>query len=161
MRPRVSRRALLATTLGAAVGGALAQSARGADYASAAEALAAIEGFEADVERFFLRLTRVVPASRLMIASFRRDRDRHRRHRDRIRRRLGVPWSDTAAASEAPSGSLSELREAQSTLVYAHAEALPALGDSIAVSLLLADMVDVARQLTVIDLWIEAEEARG
>lgn len=158
MSGRISRRSVLVASLGAA---AAAQPALGADYASAADALAAIESFEADVERFFLRLTRTLPASRAMIASFRRDRERHREHRERVRRRLGVPWSETVAASEAPSAALPELREAQSALVYAHAEALPALGDAIAASLLLADMVDLARHLTVIDLWIEAEASRG
>ncbi len=160
MSARVSRRAVLGASLGAATA-AFVQPARGADYATADEALTAIEGFEADVDRLLLRLERTVPASRVVIASFRGDRARHRSHRERIRRRLGLRWSRTAAASEAPSAALSALREAQSALVYAHAEALPALGDAIAVSLLLADLVDLARHLTVIDLWIEAEASRG
>jgi hypothetical protein len=42
--------------------------------------------------------------------------------------------------------------------VHAHAEGLPALRDRAAVDLLARHMVDVAAQLTVIDLWIEAEE---
>jgi hypothetical protein len=158
---QVSRRALLGASLGTTVSTALARPALGADYASAAEALAAIDGLEADVERFLLRLERSVPAARAMAASFRRDRDRHRGHRARVRRRLGLPSSETAAAAEAPAAPLPALRDAQSALVYAHAEALPALGDAIAVSLLLGDLVDLARHLTVIDLWIESEEARG
>jgi len=140
---------------------ALAPPALGADYASADEALAAIEGLEAEVERFLLRLERTAASSRPLVASFRRDRDRHRSHRARVRRRLGLPSSETAAASEAPDAALPALREAQSALVYAHAEALPALGDAVSVSLLLEDMVDLARHLTVIDLWIESEAARG
>lgn len=160
MSRRVSRRAVLGASLGAAMG-AFAPPARGADYATADEALTAIEGFEADVDRLLLRLERIVPASQAMIASFRRDRARQHSHRERIRRRLGLPRSQAAAASAAPSAPLPALREAQSALVYAHAEALPALGDAIAVSLLLADLVDVARHLTVIDLWIETEASRG
>jgi hypothetical protein len=148
-------------SFGAATSMALAPSALGADYASADEALAAIEGLEADVERFLLRLERTVASSRPLVASFRRDRDRHRGHRARVRRRLGLPSSEAAAASEAPDAALPALREAQSALVYAHAEALPALGDAVSVSLLLEDMVDLARHLTVIDLWIESEAARG
>jgi len=131
------------------------------DYASADDALGAIEGFEADVDRYLLRLHRTVPAARAMIESFRRDRERHRTHRVRVRRRLGLGASATAAASEAREAPLDLVREAQSTLVYAHAEALPTLDDSVSVGLLLGDMVDLARQLTVIDLWIEAEAARG
>jgi hypothetical protein len=38
---------------------------------------------------------------------------------------------------------------------------LPALGDPWAVDVLARHLVSSARQLTVIDLWIEAEEARG
>ncbi len=157
----LSRRTALRTALWALALGALPRRARATDYATAADALDAIEGFEAEVERFYLRLDRSVPASRTMIASFRRDREQHRRHRDRVRRRLGLPRSETAAASEAATGALPELREALSALVYAHAEALPALGDAIAVSLLLADLVDLARHLAVVDLWIEAEAARA
>ncbi|HET7293663.1 MAG TPA: hypothetical protein VFM88_14660 [Vicinamibacteria bacterium] len=161
MKRGVSRRAALRSALGALALGAYPARARAADYATAKDALEAIEGFEAGVERFYLRLDRTTPASRLMIASFRRDRHRHRAHRDRIRRRLGVPRPEAAAASESASGALPDLREALSSLVYAHAEALPALGDPVAVSLLLADLVDLARHLTVVDLWIEAEADRG
>jgi hypothetical protein len=158
---RISRRGLLGTSLGTLASLALPRSARGTDYASADEALAAIEGLEADVERFFLRLQRTLPRARAMIASFGRDRERHRRDRARVRRRLGLPWSETAAASEAAEASLQALRDAQSALVYAHAEALPAIGDAVGVGLLLGDLVDLARHLTVIDLWIETEAARG
>jgi hypothetical protein len=66
-----------------------------------------------------------------------------------------------AAADAARSAPLAALREAQSALVYAHAEALPTLDDGVSVGLLLGDLVDLARHLTVIDLWIEAEDARG
>jgi hypothetical protein len=57
--------------------------------------------------------------------------------------------------------SLVALREAQQQLVHAHAEGLPALGDAGAVAVLARHMVDASRHLTVIDLWIEAEELRG
>lgn len=42
--------------------------------------------------------------------------------------------------------------------MHAHAEGLPALRDRAAVDLLARHMVDLAGQLTVIDLWIEREE---
>ncbi len=45
--------------------------------------------------------------------------------------------------------------------MHAHAEGLPALGDAGAVAVLARHMVDASRHLTVIDLWIEAEDVRG
>lgn len=154
----LSRRRLLA---GAAALALCPRRARAADYASAAEALAAIEAFEADVDAYLLRLADAVPASRPMVESFQRDRARHRARRARVRRRLGLQAAAAVAPAAAPAAPLSALREAQSALVYAHAEALPALNDSVAAGLLLGDLVDLARHLTVIDLWIEAEAERA
>jgi hypothetical protein len=138
-----------------------ARRAAAADYASAAEALSSIEGFEAAVHGLLQRLHLAIPAARRMVESFRRDRERHREHRARVRRRLGLAAPAATAPAESAEAPLSALREAQSALVYAHAEALPTLHDSVSVGLLMADMVDLARHLTVIDLWIEAEAARG
>lgn len=160
MSEAVSRRQLLAAL--ALLACSHAGRARAAEYASAKDALEAIEGFEVVVDRYLLRLHRMVPASRAMIESFRRDRERHRSHRERVRRRLGLGYAAIAAASgEAPAAPLDVVREAQSALVYAHAETLPTLDDSVSVGLLMSDMADLARQLTLIDLWIEAEAARG
>jgi len=155
---RLSRRELLG---GAAALALFAPRARAADYASASEALAAIEGFEAEVDGYLQRLRSSVPAARAMLDGFRRDRERHHRRRARVRRRLGLPPAQVAPAGEAGVAPLPALREAQSRLVYAHAEALPTLNDSVSVALLLGDLVDLARHLTVIDLWIEAEDARA
>jgi hypothetical protein len=156
----VSRREWLAAAA-AAVALCGAPPARAADYASAAEALDAIDAFEVDVERYCLRLAHVAPAARPMLSSFARDRERHREHRRRLRERLGVSPASSAAASEAPSAALDVVREAQSALVYAHAESLPTLNDAVGVGLVMGDMVDLARHLTLFDLWIEAEAARG
>jgi hypothetical protein len=157
---RLSRRGLLGAAAALiAVGGA--RRAHAADYTSAIEALSAVEGFEAEVERYWLRLHRIVPGSRPMLESFGRDRERHRAHRARVRRRLGLGPSASPAASEAPAAPLAAVREAQSALVYAHAEALPTLNDAVSVGLLIGDMVDLARHLTLVDLWIEAEATRA
>lgn len=161
MSQPLSRRRALGLGAATLLVGVVSRPAAAADYTSAAEALDAIEGFEVEVARHFLRLRRTVPAARVMIDSFRRDHERHRRHRERVRRRLGLALSAAAAASEAAASPLDAVREAQAALVYAHAEGLPAVGDQVSVGLLLGDLVDLARHLTVIDLWIEAEAARG
>lgn len=160
MTGRLSRRDLLrgAAALVALAGG---QPAGAAEYASAADALAAIAGFETDVDRYLLRLHRTVPTARRMIDSFRRDRARHQADRARVARRLGLAHAASVAASEAATAPLDAVREAQAALVYAHAEALPTLGGAPAVGILMGNMIDLARHLTLLDLWIEAEAARG
>jgi hypothetical protein len=45
--------------------------------------------------------------------------------------------------------------------MYAHAEALPALGQAPAVREVARHMIDQSRHLTLLGLWIEAEEERG
>jgi hypothetical protein len=55
---------------------------------------------------------------------------------------------------------LAGLRAAAQDLVHAHAEGLPALRDARAVDLLARHMVDEARHLAVVDLWVEAEANR-
>ncbi len=156
----LSRRELLGAAA-AATALAGARRASAADYASAGEALSAIEAFEAEVDGQLRRLQRVQPAARRMLDSFGRDRERHRAHRARVRRRLGLADAGPPAVSEAATAPLPDVRAAQSALVYAHAEALPTLGDVVSVGLLMADLVDLARHLTLLDLWIEAEAARA
>ena len=131
------------------------------DDASAADALAAIDGFEADVAARLRRLNTAAPQARAMIASFLADHERHRAERAPLRRRLGL--APALALGDAVSGaaSLDGLRAQQEALVYAHAEGLPALGDALAVDALAKHMIDLSRQLTVLDLWIEAEGERG
>ena len=136
------------------------EEARAADYASAREALDAIDRLEADVETRLRSIAAALPGARPFVASVLADQRRHRAERARVRRRLGL-----AVPSPPPPPSverdLASLRAAQEALVYAHAEGLPALGDVWAVDVLARHLVSTARQLTVIDLWIEAEEARG
>ncbi len=156
------RRALLKAALFAPVALALRPSSvEATDYASAAELFEAIDRLEADTAARLRRLGRAAPAARAFTASALADHERHRRLRARHRNRLGLGAAAVATATESEDASLAGLRAAQEALVYAHAEGFPALGDALAVHDLMANMVDLARQLTVIDLWIEREDARG
>jgi hypothetical protein len=157
----MDRRQAIRAALAAPFLATLAPRAEGKDYADAAEALLAIDRLEADVATRLRALARALPAARPFADSCLSDHDRHRRGRERLRARLRV-------APGAPGGSevtnplaLDALRKAQEALVYAHAEGLPVLADAMAVDALARDMVDLARHLTVIDLWIESEAARG
>ena len=106
-------------------------------------------------------LQRAVPGAAAFAASVAADRARHRADRARIRRRLRVRGRRAGPARADADASLDGLRASQQALVHAHAEGLPALGDRRAVDRMAAHMVDLARQLAVIDLWIEQEEQRG
>jgi hypothetical protein len=130
------------------------------EYTSAAEALDAIDGMEADVAGRLAAITAALPAARPFASSVLADQARHRGERAALRRRLGLAEARGTTASVAEPD-LAGLRAAQEALVYAHAEGLPALGDDHAVRVLARHMVELARQLTVIDLWIEAEEQRA
>jgi hypothetical protein len=131
------------------------------DYASAAEVLDAIDRHEADVEARLSAIARAVGGTQAFAGSVGADHARHRGERAGLRRRLklALPAPPPPPAKADPS--LAALREAQQQLVHAHAEGLPALGDAGAVDLLARHMVDASRHLTVIDLWLEAEEQRG
>jgi hypothetical protein len=129
------------------------------DYASADAVFAAIEALEADVAGRLRAVLQARPTAAAFVASAEERRRRHVDERARLRRRLRVAAPPAGAArAEAAAPDLRGLREAQQALVYAHAEGLPALGDSRAVDVLATHMVALAGQLTVIDLWLEAEE---
>jgi len=132
------------------------------EYASAFEVLDAIDRREADVDGRLAAIVRAVPGARPFADSVGADHARHRAEREKLRRRLRLraPAPALAPAPAKPDLSLAALREAQQQLVHAHAEGLPALGDAGAVDLLARHMVDASRHLTVIDLWLEAEEGR-
>jgi hypothetical protein len=92
-------------------------------------------------------------------ASFLADLRRHRQDRARVRKLLGLlpPHVETPPPKTA---TLTDLRAAQQELVFAHAEGIPALGSPAAASVIVLDLVDVARHLAVIDSWIEAGASR-
>ena len=141
-----------------ALGGA--RVARAADYQAAAQVFEAIERLEVDVDGRLAALQRAVPAVSAFVAGVQQDRARHRAERARMRRRLGVKSAVGMPEPFDGDASLEGLRGSQEALVHAHAEGLPALGNPQAVDRLAAHMVDLARQLTVIELWIEQEDAR-
>lgn len=135
--------------------------AEAADYASAADALAAIDTLEADVAARLRLIAAGLAQARTLVASFLADHARHRAARARVRRRLRLAPPPPLSEAISDDASLDGLRAQQEALVYAHAEAMPALGDAQAVDAFSKDMIDLARQLTVIDLWLEAEAERG
>jgi hypothetical protein len=146
---------------GAAIAGALAAArpASARDYASAAEVFAAIEVREAEVDARLAALAAALPSARAFADSVAREHARHREERARWRSRLRLPPASPAAPAEVDRD-LAALRAAMQELVHAHAEGLPALGSAHAVDALARQMVTHARHLAVVDLWIEAEQAR-
>ena len=139
---------------------ALARPAAARDYTSAAEVLDTIDGLAARVEASLRAIEGVVPGAAPFAASVRADHARERAGRDAIRRRLRLPPSGDAAPSPVATA-LGDLRAVQQELVHAHAEGLPAIHDDAAVQALARHMVEAARRLTVIDLWLEGEEQRA
>jgi hypothetical protein len=119
------------------------------DYTSEAEVLDAIDVLSAEVSARFDAIARRVPRASVFAASAGLDLARHRTER--------------GAAGEGPAPKLAEphslprLRSALQDLVHAHAEGLPALTRGATVQRLAEHMVDLARLLTVVDLWLEAE----
>ena len=80
--------------------------------------------------------------------------------REDVRRRFRLPPGvDPASQVGRADADLAGLRQALDDLMVAYAESLPILGDASVVARLAIDMVDVSRLRTVIDLWVEAEEA--
>jgi hypothetical protein len=157
-----SRRAALRGLLLAPLCAALpASPARAKDYASAAELFEAIDRLQAELDARLLSFERGLPSARPLVASFRADHQRHRAERAELRRRLRLRRSMPPRPAGGNDLDLDRLRASQEALVYAHAEGLPALGDERAVDVMARHMVDLSRQLAVIDLWIEAEARRG
>jgi hypothetical protein len=156
------RRLFLRGAAAAPLAGVLAPvAARATEYASAGEVLDTIDRLEADVDGRLAAIVRAVAGAQAFASSVAADHARHRDGRAELRRRLEVAPARPTAPPAVSDPSLAALREAQQQLVYAHAEGLPALGDSGAVDLLARHMVAASRHLTVIDLWIEAEDRRG
>ena len=130
------------------------------DYASAAEVLAEIDRLEGDLDARLIALAAGFPAAATFAASVRADHERHRRTRASLRRRLGLAEAEEAPR---PGGRLTvdALRSLAQDLVHAYAEGLPALRDARAVDALARDMVDDARHLAVLQMWMETEQPGG
>lgn len=155
-----SRRGFFGASLLAAAGLLLARRASATDYASAVEALDAMDGLAGEVVAR-LRALAGLPAARAFCERLLAEQQRQRLERDALRARLGLPAAAPLAPSPASDRSLSGLRAAQEAAMFAQAEGLPALPDARAVDLIAHQLVASSRQLTLVDLWIEAEEARG
>jgi hypothetical protein len=121
----------------------------------------AVDELEAEVLARLRAVVLAVPACSSFAASLARDYERHRRERDALRRRLRLPAAAAPKPATGPEASLAGLREALQGLVAAHAEGLPALRDARSVDVMARHMVDLSRHLTVVELWIELEDARG
>lgn len=158
--PDPFRRALIPAAIAAPLGLLVARRAEATDYASARDALDAIDRLEADAVARLLAIAAGLPAARSFTRSALADISRFRVERAGLRRRLALAAAAPAEAAPSADRSLEGLRAAQEALVHAHAEGLPALRDREAVGLLARHMVALARHLAVIQLWIEAEEAR-
>lgn len=149
--------------------GALGSGLSGARAAHAApegtaveELLDGLELLSAGVVRRLRGLEARVAAARAFARSALADHERLAAERRALRRRLRLPAPVPPAASGGePEPGLAGLRAAQQELVDAHVEALPELADPIAVDRLARHMAELARHLTVIDLWIQVEEQRG
>ncbi len=152
-------RALAAAPVAWALGAASRVEA--AEYTSAVEVLDAIDRLEADVAARLRGLVRVLPSAKAFADSAWADHARHRASRAALRDRLRLAAAAPRLETEAADRSLAGLRAAQEALVFAHAEGLPALGDPVAVDRLARHMNDLSRHLTIVDLWIEAEQQRG
>jgi len=126
----------------------------GTDYASPREVFSEVDRLEAQVVGCLGALDHGPPRQRMLVASLLADHERHRLERLGLRRRLRL--GPAAARQLGPRGrSLKALREAQQALVFAHAEGMPALGDARVVDCMARHLVDQARHLTLIDLWLE------
>jgi hypothetical protein len=155
--PDRHRRALLEALAAVAMVAPGAAAAR--DYAGAGAVLDEIDRLSLEVDARLRGLAVEVPGARAFAASVAAVHAAHHAERAALRRRLGLGAGHGSVPSAADRD-LAGLRAAVQDLVHAHAEGLPALRDARAVDLLARHMVEDARHLTVVDLWVEAEAHR-
>lgn len=155
------RRAFVETTLAAVAALIAAPHASAAEYKSSADALDDLERLSAEVVGR-LRALRELPVARAFCDQLLKEHERLQRERSDLRARLRLPAvAPLAPRALATPRSLAALRDAQNALMLAYAEALPALPDPSAVDRIARHAVTASRHLTLLDLWIEAENARG
>jgi len=154
----IARRTILKTVLAPFVAGVPRADAR--DYASAGEVFAEIDRLEGELDARLARLAATFPAAASFAGSVRADHERHRRARGALRRRLRVAEPPPVPVP-AGGASVDALRALAQDLVHAHAEGLPALRDAQAVDTLARHMVDDARHLAVLQMWMETEQPGG
>ena len=157
-KPLSSRRDLLKALAAAPLGLLAPVPARAADGSGTiAEFLNTVDRLEGEVAERLRALVQARPSARAFATSVGADRARHQALRASLRAARGLsPRINSAAGQPDDLASLGALREVQKTLVYTHVEGLPLFfDDPKAVDLLGKNMIDLARQLTVIDLWID------
>lgn len=134
--------------------------AAGSGYASRREAFDALDRLSAACGLRLGAVGRERADAQVLVPRFLASLSRHRATRDDARRRLALPAGVApATGAGVVDGDLAALRQALDDLMVAYAESLPLIGDASLVSRFAADMVDVSRLRTVIDLWAEAEAA--
>lgn len=130
------------------------------DYASRKEALDALDRLAAACGLRLGAVRRSRTGTDVLVTRFLTALSRHRAVREDVRHRFSLP---AGAASGLQAGGvdadLPGLRQSLDDLMTAYAESLPVFADSITVSRLAVDMVEVSKLRTVIDLWVVAEEA--
>jgi hypothetical protein len=119
--------------------------------------LAEIDRLEAELDARLSGLAVAFPAAASFAHSVRADHERHRRARAALRRRLRLAQAPLTSAPAARA-SLDAMRVLAQDLVHAHAEGLPALREADAVDTLARHMVDDARHLAVLQMWMETEQ---
>jgi hypothetical protein len=152
----IARRAALKAVLAAPLV-AFVPRADARDYTSAGEVLAEIDRLESELDARLAGLAATFPAAASFAASVRADHERHRRGRATVRRRLHVTEAAPAAGPGGPA-SVDALRALAQDLVHAYAEGLPAIKDAQAIDTLARHMVDDARHLAVLQMWMETEQ---
>ncbi len=155
-----SRRDWLRATLALPVL-ALVPAARATDYASPSDALAAIEDLAHSVRARLQAIAAQVASAGPYVSSAERDHLRLAHERQALRLRLRLVAPPPPPSSMASDVSLAGLRATQEALVFAYAEGLPTFDDARSADLLARHLVEMARHLTLVDLWIEAEQQRG
>ena len=155
----IPRRAALKAVLAAPLV-VLVPRADARDYTSAGEVFAEVDRLESDLDLRLAGLAATFPAAASFAASVRADHERHRRTRAALRRRLRLTEASPAAAP-AGGASVDGLRALAQDLVHAYAEGLPAIKDAQAVDTLARHMVDDARHLAVLQMWMETEQPGG
>ena len=130
------------------------------DYASRLEALDELDRLAAVCGMRLGTVRRSRAGADALVARFLGALQRHRSAREDVRRRFSLPGGkDPASEVGEVEADLRALRQSLDDLMIAYAESLPVFGDSSVVSRLAADMVEVSKLRTVIDLWVESEAA--
>jgi hypothetical protein len=158
----MSRRAFLKGLAATPLAFALPARTRSDEPGGAGDVLARIDALELEVEARLGSLGGQNSAARTFATSVLHDHARHRLVRARVRQELGLSApAAKAAPAPADASSLVALRRCQKSLVYAHVEGLPSFPSHHQVDALGHNMVDLARHLTVIELWTDQGRTRA